>query len=107
MRLRIKELRKAKKLTGEQLGDIVGISKGYVSELETGSKTPGAALLVRLADALRVDVADLFDGTDDERNSASLAAHMSVMAQLSQEDRVAIERAALGLLAKQSVSNDK
>lgn len=100
MRLRIRDLRKARKLTGEQLGELVGVSKGYISEIETGKKTPGADLLMRLADALQCEMHEVFEGTKDEQDRASIAAHLEVMAQLSPEDRRSIERAALGLLAK-------
>ncbi|RID91526.1 XRE family transcriptional regulator [Gemmobacter lutimaris] len=102
MKLRIRELRKSNKLTGEQLADLVGISKGYVSELETGKKSPGADLLMRLADALHCEVHELFSGSQSERDTASLATHLEVMSQLSADDRRSIERAALGLLAKRN-----
>lgn len=102
MGLRIRILRKELGLTGEQLADIVGVTKGYISEIETGKKTPGAALLIRFAAALKKEVYELFDGSEDERRSASLKAHMEVMEQLPDVERQAIEKAAQGLLAKQS-----
>ncbi len=102
MGLKIREIRKRRKLTGEQLAEIVGITKGYISELENGKKTPGAGLVLRLADALKVEVFELYEGTLTEQKAAALAAHMSVMSQLDDADRAAIEKAALGLLAKQS-----
>ncbi len=100
MSLRIRALRKAKGLTGEQLGEMVGVSKGYISEMESGKKTPGAGLVIRLADALGVSVADLYEGDPATRERAAMAAHLEVMEQLPPEDRQAIEKAALGLLAK-------
>ncbi|RDD69234.1 XRE family transcriptional regulator [Paracoccus versutus] len=101
MGLRIKELRKDKGLTGEQLADMVGVSKGYISEIETGKKTPGAGLMMRFADALKCEVYELYEGTLAEQKDAALKAHMGVMAQLEDENRNAIVKAALGLLAKQ------
>lgn len=98
MTLRIRMIRKERGLTGEQLAEMVGVSKGYISEIETGKKTPGAGLMLRLAEALRVEVYDLYEGTEDERRNASLKAHMDVMAQLSDEQRLVIEKAALGFL---------
>jgi transcriptional regulator with XRE-family HTH domain len=102
MGMRIKELRKKRGLTGEQLADMVGITKGYVSEIETGKKTPGAGLVLRLADALKAEVFELYDGTLTEQKAAALRAHMEVMSQLDDQDRMAIEKAALGLLARHS-----
>ena len=103
-RMRIRELRKAKGLTGEQLADMVGITKGYVSELENHRKTPGAKLTMELANALGCEVYDLFEGTDEERRDAEIQAHIEVMNQLEESDRKAILKAALGLLAKPSGS---
>ncbi|WP_298494545.1 helix-turn-helix domain-containing protein [uncultured Maritimibacter sp.] len=102
--LRLRELRKHRGLTGEQLGQMLGISKGYISELENGRKTPGGRLLLDMAEVFGVEVADLFDGTPDEKTDASLAAHLEIMRQLPEPDRLAIEKAALGLLAKNSES---
>jgi len=102
MGLRIKDLRKKPGLTGEQLGEMVGVTKGYISELENDRKTPGAGLVLRLADALRVEVFELYEGTLAEQKAGALRAHMEVMAQLEDDDRAAIEKAALGLLARRS-----
>lgn len=102
MGLKIRDLRKARKLTGEQLAEMVGVTKGYISELENGKKTPGAGLVLRLADALKVEVFELYEGTLAEQKAGALRAHMEVMSQLEDADRAAIVKAALGLLAKQS-----
>lgn len=100
MGLRIRTLRKERGLTGEHLADMVGVSKGYISELETGKKTPGAALVMRLAVALKCEVYQLYEGSDEEQKDAAMRAHMQIMSQLPDEDRNAIQKAALGLAAK-------
>jgi len=38
--LRIQEYRKSKKLTGEQLGNIVGVTKGAINQWESGLTNP-------------------------------------------------------------------
>lgn len=101
MGLRIRTLRKERGLTGEQLAEMVGITKGYISEIETGKKTPGAGLVIRFAAALNCEVYELYEGSLDEQKDAALRAHMEVMSQLPDDDRNAIQKAALGLLAKQ------
>ena len=88
--------------TGEQLAEIVGVTKGYISEIETGKKTPGAALMMRFADAFKCEVYELYEGTEAEQKDAAIHAHMEVMKQLGADSRNAISLAALGLLAKQS-----
>ncbi len=83
MAMRIRELRKKSGLTGEQLAEVVGVTKGYVSELENGKKMPGASLVLRLADAFGVDPAELYEGSPADQKTASLRAHMEVMASLA------------------------
>lgn len=107
MKLRIRTLRKALGLSGEQFGEKVGVSKGYISELETGKKTPGAALLMRMADALNAEVHELFEGSEEDRKSAELKAHMEIMSQLAEDRRRSVQLAAQGLLASQIVSDEK
>lgn len=99
MDLRIKELRLSRKWTGSHLADLVGVTKGYISEIETGKKTPGGKLLMVFAEVFQCEVHELFAGDAED---AELAAHLEVMRDLSEDDRRSIERAALGLLAKRS-----
>lgn len=100
MGLRIKELRKTRGLTGEQLAELVNVSKGYISELENDKKTPGVGLVLRLADALKVEVYELYEGTLKEQQDAALRAHMEVMQSLPDEDRDGIVRLAVRLASK-------
>ena len=59
MKLRIKELRKAKGLTQKQLAEMVGCSVSYMTEMENATKQINARRLDAVAKALRVDVRDL------------------------------------------------
>ena len=54
MENRLKELRKAKKLTQDQLAKIVGISQSYVSDIEKGVRDIDFALAERFAKALNI-----------------------------------------------------
>lgn len=49
---RIKERRKALKLTGAQIKDATGISTGNLSEIETGKSLPSATSVIQLAKVL-------------------------------------------------------
>jgi transcriptional regulator with XRE-family HTH domain len=49
---RIRELRKAKGLTLQQLADVFGISRASVSEWESGRSKPDGGRLLKLADVL-------------------------------------------------------
>lgn len=63
---RIRELRKAKGLTLQQLGDEFGISRASVSEWESGRSKPDANKLVHLADFLGTTVECLLNGDMNE-----------------------------------------
>ncbi|MDR5875713.1 helix-turn-helix transcriptional regulator [Vreelandella gomseomensis] len=46
-------------LRAGELAATVGISQGYLSEIETGKKTGSLRVLTRIADALDVELSDL------------------------------------------------
>ena len=58
---RIKELRKSKNITQEQLVELIGSDTNNLSRIENGKKFLSAEKLTKIADALKVDVKDLFD----------------------------------------------
>lgn len=57
---RVKEYRKAKGITQEELGIRCGTTKSYICEIERNGKTPNVYLAQKLAKELRVSVAKLF-----------------------------------------------
>lgn len=58
--VQIRNLRKAKELTQEELGEKADLSYKYVGELERGQVNVSIDSLVRIADALGVKIGDLF-----------------------------------------------
>ncbi|MBR6096278.1 MAG: helix-turn-helix transcriptional regulator [Oscillospiraceae bacterium] len=62
---RVQTLRRARGLTQEQLSQMVELSPNYLSNIETGLKTPKLETLVRLMNALQCDanalLADVVD----------------------------------------------
>ena len=60
---RIKLLRTAKKLSGEQLAQQLNISKSAISQWEKGKSLPNRANLIKLAEILEVDDEYLVSGT--------------------------------------------
>ncbi len=58
---RIKEIRKSKKLTQENLAEIVGMDIPNLSNIERGKKFVSAQTLSKIAKALSVSEKDLFD----------------------------------------------
>ena len=58
----LKELRKEKDLTQEQLAEKFGVSSRSVSRWENGNTMPELSILVELADYYEVDIKELIDG---------------------------------------------
>jgi len=56
-------LRRARGLTQDALGELVGLSRPALIAYEKGSRTPGPTILYRLAEALGVDVLELTSAT--------------------------------------------
>ena len=64
----IKKNRKEKKLTQQQLADILHTTNKAVSKWETGVNMPETSMLVPLSEALGVSVLDLLMGADVEKS---------------------------------------
>ncbi|WP_334419028.1 MULTISPECIES: helix-turn-helix domain-containing protein [unclassified Bradyrhizobium] len=58
--LNIQELRRAKKLSQEELADMCKLHQTYLSGVETGKRNPSLLVLERIANALSVDAEELF-----------------------------------------------
>lgn len=68
---RLKELRKQKKLTQQQLGDIVHVSKVSISGYERGERSPDRETLTSIADYFEVST-DYLLGRSSEKEYYSL-----------------------------------
>ena len=64
----LKELRKEKGLTQEQLAEQFNISRRSVSRWETGSNMPDLSMLITLAEYYDVDVREIIDGKRKSEN---------------------------------------
>lgn len=65
----IKELRRERGWTQEQMAQAFGVSRRTVSRWETGSNLPELDLLMEMADFFKVDLRELLDG---ERKAAKM-----------------------------------
>lgn len=63
VRRNIKKYRKMRKLTLQELADLTGLSHGYIRDLESFGieKTPLLETLGKIAEALEIDIRQLFD----------------------------------------------
>ena len=64
----LKELRKERGITQEQLAETLGVSSRTVSRWETGSNLPDLDLLMILADYHGVELRELLDGERKDKN---------------------------------------
>lgn len=69
---RLKELRKRNNLRLEQLAERTGLTKGYLSRIENSKHPPPISTLSRIANALGVDVTDLFSSKGEADQSEEL-----------------------------------
>jgi transcriptional regulator with XRE-family HTH domain len=59
--LKIKELRKQKKYSQEQLANLASINKSYISKIETGKTEVSLEIINKLAKAFEIEINQLFD----------------------------------------------
>lgn len=65
---RIAELRTKRKMTQEQLAELIDYSTNHISKLELARTNPSFSIIVKIADALHVDLKDLFDFEETNKN---------------------------------------
>ena len=64
----LKELRKEKGITQEQLAEVFGVSSRTVSRWENGVNMPDLSLLAEIADYYNVDIREIIDGERKSEN---------------------------------------
>lgn len=64
----LKELRKEKELTQEQLAEIVQVSNRTVSRWENGNNMPDLDILIELSDFYEVELREILDGERKSEN---------------------------------------
>lgn len=69
---RIKELRKAKRLSQEKLAELVDIEQNTLSYIETGNNFCTAETLEKIITALEIEPAELFDFGHQKTNDILL-----------------------------------
>ncbi len=94
MALRIKTLREAKGLTQLQLGDMAGLSRSQLSEIENEKKPVNTLRLTSIARSLGVSVEELFEDNPEEAYRAVI---LDLMRSMTDEDRDSLIRHARAL----------
>ena len=89
----LKQLRKEKGLTQEQLAERFAVSGRTVSRWETGSNMPDLSVLVELADYYDVDIREIIDGErKSEKMDKELKDTVLKIAEYSNEDKLKVTK---------------
>ena len=89
----LKQLRKEKGLTQEQLAERFAVSGRTVSRWETGSNMPDLSVLVELADYYDVDIREIIDGErKSEKMNQELKDTVLKIAEYSNEDKLKVTK---------------
>ncbi|MBQ8458654.1 helix-turn-helix transcriptional regulator [bacterium] len=95
--LKIKEIRKQRHITQETLAEMVDLDIGYISKLEVGRNFPKIGTLEKIANALNVELAELFQFT--RQNDLDFKTEIiKIYEQLNKEKQYTLYRVAKDLL---------
>ena len=59
--MRIKEIRRSKGLSQEQLAEKADINSKYLSRMERGTENPTLDMFIKLSNALEIEMREMFD----------------------------------------------
>ena len=89
----LKELRKEKNLTQEQLAEVLNVSGRTVSRWETGSNMPDLSILVELADYYDVDIREIINGErESEKMDKDLKNTLEQVAEYSNTEKKSLKK---------------
>ena len=84
---RLRDIRKTTGLTQEQLGSKADVSYKFVGEIERGQQNPSFDTLVKIADALEVELFELFRFDQAETNRKDIETRMTkIIKGISEDD---------------------
>lgn len=83
----IKELRRNKDMTQEQLADQLNVSRRTVSRWETGSNLPDLDIFIELSEYFGVGIGELFNGERSQQAGNDPRDTLLTVAKFSNEDK--------------------
>ncbi len=86
--IRVKELRKNRGLSQEELAEKTDISSKYLSRVEMGQHFPSIDTLESLAKALQVELKDFFEFAHEAKSSRELRETLSGMLKEADEEKL-------------------
>ena len=99
---RVKEIRRKRRLTQQQLAEKIDRSTNAISSLERGVSLPTFETLERLAEALNVPVREFFDsdGAESDPKREALLMTLKMSARILSTDDIEFAIGLLDLIAK-------
>ena len=98
--MRIKELRKRRGLSQESLAEKADTSPNYVSRMERGTENPTLDMLIKISEALAVDLWEVFD-YKHEANPKALREMLKTLAnEITDEEKLKIAVRTLRVIAR-------
>jgi len=90
---RIKQIRTSKKLSQKELALSIGIDQGQYSRMENGKVEPTLSSLEKIAEALSIKIAELFDENepiDVNSYDKSIVERLRLLDQLEETEKASI-----------------
>ena len=89
----LRECRKEKGITQEQLAEMLGVTNRSVSRWENGSNLPDLDILIEMADYYDVELRELLDGErKSEKMNKELEETVLKVAEYSNEDKIKLTK---------------
>ena len=89
----LRECRKEKGITQEQLAEMIGVTNRSVSRWENGSNLPDLDILIEMADYYDVELRELLDGErKNEKMDKELEETVLKVAEYSNEDKIKLTK---------------
>ena len=104
--MKIKEFRKNKKLTQQDLADLVGVKNSAISNYEQGTRIPKRDFLFRVANALGVSIDEFFP-IQNEETSSTLSEINKISSQLEEPRQKIVLNTATNQLDEQNQEKKK
>lgn len=97
---RIKELRKIKGLSQDQLSEKVDIDPKHLSRIEVGYGFPSLGTLEKLANALAVELKDFFEFAQGTKSKKELKESLGSLANEADEEKLRLAVKVLRVLVR-------
>jgi transcriptional regulator with XRE-family HTH domain len=106
----IKKIREAKNLSQKEVALAIGMDQSQYSKIENGKTDPSTSTLLKIAKAMKVKAADLFEAdnffTDLNTADKTLMEKIKVIEQLDEQERNSIYNIIDGLFAKKKLKDN-